>query len=245
MFPLENNCPAMATPGELVHVLAGALGVPEATLVVHDRNLLSAGLRTKKGRGRGAPSVTARDLAHLLTALLGSSQVKDSIASVRRYSDTRPYAAQSSAGLFSRTGIDELAKLPAGHSFIDALEALLVAASSGSMATALGARARKLKTDRMSVAPQIKVAVLTPGTSAEIRIAGLRKGVTASVTYMHPSPWDRPGARQPGKREMEAWEERAKRHRAETDLEQYRQITQKTILSAAEALIQHAEKEKK
>ncbi len=47
---------------------------------------------------------------------------------------------------------------------------------------------------------------------------------------------------QPGKREIEAWEGRVKRHRTETDLEQYRQVSQKTILSAAEALVEHEEK---
>jgi hypothetical protein len=161
---------------------------------------------------------------------------------VKRYAGSCPYAPRSSERLFRQTGIAELADLPADHSFVDALEALLVAASTGSLAKSLAERARKLKTDKMSLAPLIKVAVLTPGTSAEIRIAGLRKGVTASVTYMQPSPWDRPGARQPAKREVEAWEERVKRQRAETDLEQYRQVSQKTILSAAEALVEHEEK---
>jgi hypothetical protein len=64
MFPLKNdwtNGP-IATPGELVRVLASVLGMPEATVVVHDRNLLNVGLRSKKGRGRGAPSITAREI---------------------------------------------------------------------------------------------------------------------------------------------------------------------------------------
>jgi len=236
--PLQIESLAMATPGELVHVLAEALGVPEATLVVHDRNLLGAGLRSKKGRGRGAPDVTARDIAHLLTAMLASAQVKDSVQSVERYSDTRPYAPRSSERLFTQTGIDELAVLPAGHSFVDALEALFVAASTGSLAKWLTARAAKLKTDKISVAPAIKVAALNPGTSAEIRIAGLRKGIAASVTYMRPSPWDRPSRRQPGKRGIEARQRRVKRKRTETDLEQYRQVSQKTILAAAAALVE-------
>jgi len=226
----------MATPGEVVRVLAAALGVPEATVVVHDRNLLAAGLRSKKGRGRGAPSVTARDVAQLLTAILGSAQVKESVASVERYSDTRPYAGRSTVGLFKRVGIEELAALPADHSFVDALEALVIAAASGSLSKNLAAKSAKLGTSKAAVAPLIEVAAMTPGTSGDIRIAGVRKGITAAVNYVHPSPWDRPGARSPSKRELEAWEGRVKRRRAETDLEQYRRISQKTLLSAAEIL---------
>jgi hypothetical protein len=241
MGPLENGW-LMATPGQLVRVLAGALGMPEATLAQHDRNLVVAGLRSKRGRGWAAPSVTPRDLAHLLTAVLGSAQVKESVASVRRYSDTRPYAARSSVSLFARVGIDELALLPRDHSFVDALEALLVAASTGSLARSLAKEASRLKIDKAGVLPLIEVAALTPGTSADIRIAGVRRGATASVNYAPPSPWDRPGARRPGKREIDAWEERVKRHRAETDLEQYRRISARTILSAAQALMADEEK---
>ena len=48
----------MASPGELVRTLAEVLGVPEPTVTVHDRNLVTAGLRTKGGRGRRAASFT-------------------------------------------------------------------------------------------------------------------------------------------------------------------------------------------
>ena len=80
------------------------------------------------------------------------------------------------------------------------------------------------------------MAALSPGTSADIRIAGVRKGDTASVNYVQPSPWDRPGARKPSKREIEAGKNGSSAPRG-TDLEQYRRISAKTILSAAEALI--------
>lgn len=234
MVPLDDWL--MATPGELVRVLAAALGVPEATLAQHDRNLRGAGLRSTRGRGWAAPSVTPRDLAHLITAILGSAQVKDSVASVERYSDTRPDASRSSLALFHRVGIEELAALPERHSFVDALEALLVAASVGSLARNLAGKARKLGPHAAPAAPVIEVAALTPGTSGDIRISGVRKGVTAHVHYALPSPWGRSGAHHPGKREIEAWEAQIRRHRGETDLEQYRRISAKTILRAAAAL---------
>lgn len=60
----------MATPGELVKVIAEVLGVPEPTVVVHDRNLVIAGLRTKGGRGRSAASVTTADGTNVLFATL-------------------------------------------------------------------------------------------------------------------------------------------------------------------------------
>ena len=42
----------MASPGDLVKVIAATTGEDEATITQHDRNLLIAGLRTKGGRGR-------------------------------------------------------------------------------------------------------------------------------------------------------------------------------------------------
>ena len=68
----------MATPKELVHAVARTSGVSEATVIVHDRNLLMAGLRTEGQRGRGKSEVTFRDAAHLLMAVAASRNVKDS-----------------------------------------------------------------------------------------------------------------------------------------------------------------------
>ncbi|MEH2505597.1 hypothetical protein V1290_004408 [Bradyrhizobium sp. AZCC 1578] len=75
----------MATPKQLVHAVATALHVPEATVTVHDRNLSVAGLRSMGGRGRAAAQVTARDAANLLIATAASRNVKDSVESVRVY----------------------------------------------------------------------------------------------------------------------------------------------------------------
>lgn len=90
------------TPGQLVRVVADVLGIPEATMVVYDRRLVAEGLRSKAGHGRGSAQVTVRDAAHLLTAVLGSAQVKDSAATVRRYTETRPEGEASTKKLYAR-----------------------------------------------------------------------------------------------------------------------------------------------
>ncbi len=76
----------MATPKQLVQVVAENTGVPEGTVILHDRNLLNAGLRTEGQRGRGKSAVTFQDAANLLIAVAGSRNVKDSVKTVRDYS---------------------------------------------------------------------------------------------------------------------------------------------------------------
>ncbi|WP_108459233.1 hypothetical protein [Devosia naphthalenivorans] len=70
------------------------------------------------------------DAAHLLLATVGSRNVKDSATIVGR-----PGGLVSSAGKWapSFVNIPELIGLPADHSFADALEALIAAASNGSL----------------------------------------------------------------------------------------------------------------
>jgi hypothetical protein len=98
---------------------------------------------------------------------------------------------------------------------VDALEALIIAAQAGSLAR---------RSKKAAAAPLIEVAALTPGTSGDIRIAGLPKGVTVAVNYAPSGPLDK-----------------ASKREREDDLKQYRRVSAKTILSAAEALIAHEE----
>jgi hypothetical protein len=231
----------MATPGELTKALAEAVGLPEATITVHDRHLRAAGLRSKHGRGRGAAKVTARDAAHLLVALLGSGEIKDAAQTVRRYAETRPQHRASSAKIYGGTGIVELAALPREHSFIDAVEAIIASAAKGSLAELLAAEAKSVRGRKADVAPLIDIAALTPGTAGDIRIAGVAGGVTASVRYALPSPWD--GRRRtPPKADIEVWEARLREQRPDTDLEQYRRISARTILRVAAVLAPGKEK---
>jgi hypothetical protein len=138
----------MTTPGQLIKVVAEATGVPEPTVFQHDRNLVVAGLRTKGGRGTSAAKVTVRDATHLLTAVLGSEQVKDSVATVQRYADTAmedsAYSlnhreqAQPRTNPFRPLKVQALDRLPAMHGFFDLLDALLTMAAEGSFGVHFG-----------------------------------------------------------------------------------------------------------
>jgi len=75
----------VATPKQLVEKIAELTGVPLGTVILHDRNLLTAGLRSEGQRGRGKSVVTYQDAANLLIAVAGSRNVKDSPATVRVY----------------------------------------------------------------------------------------------------------------------------------------------------------------
>lgn len=118
------------TPNQLVEAVAVCTGLPQETVVQHDRNLLIAGLRTKGGRGPSAARVTYKDAARLLVATLGSMRVKDSADTVRQHETT---AMDASRCNFDR--IEMLKKIPPlrnldpCHSFIDMVAALIEASA--------------------------------------------------------------------------------------------------------------------
>lgn len=132
------------TPGQLNHAVAIATDTPEETVTQHDRNLVTAGLRTKGGVGRSAPHVTVLDAARLFTATLGSSRRKDSVDTVRAFEESvyRPSTLTTTlVDTFYKTG----EPLPPGlledadptikglrndHNFIEALAALIEDASA-------------------------------------------------------------------------------------------------------------------
>jgi len=143
----------MASPGELVRTVATALGVPESSVVVHDRLLAASGLRTKGGRGRSAAKVSAKDAMHLLIAVAGSgfhhAKINDAGAIVRTFvhleaawpeytliSDEggRDYhCSEPGAWRLERFPLAPLKHLPPNHHFADALLALIEAAADGSL----------------------------------------------------------------------------------------------------------------
>ncbi len=118
----------MASPKELVQVVARETGVSEATVTVHDRNLALAGLRSVGGRGRAAARMTYTDAASLIIAVAGSRSVKDSARTVREYA---PLIATMPL-VFVEDGRDVVR----GETFGDALAAFLeaVPANRGSYA---------------------------------------------------------------------------------------------------------------
>jgi hypothetical protein len=127
----------MATPGELVHTIAQALGIPATTVVQHDRNLAAFGLRTKAGRGRSAARVTSVDAANLLIAIGGApisgASVKESSRTCERYRGLRSYGVLQKTGTFLRLTkqLPTLGKLPDKHAFGDAIATLIDAVAAG------------------------------------------------------------------------------------------------------------------
>ena len=233
------------TPGEFVKMVAQVLRLPEVTTSGYDKNLRVGGFRSKSGRGSGAARVTPRDAAHLLVAILGSAQVKDAVRTVERYGEAQPDPSTSSERLFRDLGLSELTALPANHNFIDAVEALIVSASTGSLSMHLAEEAKQARGQKLAVAPMIEVAAHTPGTLGSIRVAGIKTGrkvTTAEVRYALPGPWSRRhGSKMPPKHELDAWEASVRSHRIE-GLDQYRRITEPMLLRIAEAFTADPEK---
>ena len=165
----------MATPGELIKMVAAATGTPEPTVTQHDRNLFSAGLRTKGGRGRSAATVTALDAARLLTAVLGSEQVKDAAETALRYSDTvehhnrffkkPPKLPEKHVATYEPVKLLAFDALSGEHSFIDALETLITLAMDETFDQEIG-------TDPINCV----VSVEWPRTVGRISIQQVRRG---------------------------------------------------------------------
>src|SRR5262249_54960161 len=118
--------------------------------------------------------------------------------------------------------IEDLVALPARHSFVDALAALIASASTGSLAKLIGGSHDK--------GPRIEVSAFTRAIRGRIQIAGLPNGLTASVVYA-PATDMKPG------RAMQARPGRAARAEGPPgDLEQSRRVTERPIFSIARLL---------
>jgi hypothetical protein len=173
----------VASPGGLVRKFSELLGIAEPTIVLHDRSLVVAGLRSKSGRGNSAAQMTPRDAAHLLVAVLGSSHVKDSAEAVRRYRETRFHKSASRG--YDDSTIAALRNLPPDHSFVDAIEALVAAAADGSLQAAMYDSMVEFEGKKIGDPPIIEITVQTPGLLGDISISGGGHG-----RYVLPDPFD-------------------------------------------------------
>jgi hypothetical protein len=222
----------VASPGELVRKLSELLGIAERTIVLHDRNLVVAGLRSKGGRGNSAARMAARDAAHLLVAVLGSSHVKDSAETVRRYKETRFH--KSASGGYGDSTIAALRNLPPDHSFVDAIETLVAAAADGSLAIAMYDSIDEFEGEKIGWAPIIEITVQTPGQLGDISIRG--GGASGHGRYGLPNPYDQHQSLHPPTEEVDAWKQKVNDYHVESDLTQYRKVIAKTILELGQIL---------
>jgi hypothetical protein len=210
----------MATPAELVSAISLATGIPLPTMVDIDRKLVTGNLRTKGGRGFNAARMTPLDAARLVTAVLASPQANASVEAVQRYTLTRIDKRRSTAETYTGTGLDDLA-LPARHSFVDALAAVIASAATGSLAKQLAAAGD-------GAVPGIEIFAFTRATRGRIRITGLPNEQTVSVEYAAIPPKAKSSQPDKGRRAVV--------ENASGDLEQSRRITERTVLAIAKLL---------
>lgn len=176
----------MATPGQLVQVMAGVLGIPKPTVIQYDRVLAEQGLRSKAGRGTSAAKVTSRDAANLLTALAASPlfgmSAKDAVRNCEAYASLPHMPIGKNLNWsknFTNFGLSTLAHLPEKHSFGEALTSLIAAVGKGEVFQ-LPDGERK----RFSLATFFEVRFMAPGPHAEILIDGTKEfGLLARLIY--------------------------------------------------------------
>ncbi|GEM_PF-2662835 len=224
----------MATPGDLVRSLAAVTPFSEGTIAVHDRHLRTAGLRSTGGRGRSAARVGARDAAVLLVSVLAGGDIVDTADTIRRYMMTRAQGHRTTARLLRATGISELASLPADHSFVDAVEMLITAVATGTLAVSVRPTTTRARQERSIFVPLIEIAAVMPGTMGEIRLAGLSDGVVVNIRYALSSPWDK-GTR-PSKAAIDKWEGSIAAHPHGRNFKRYQQVTTPVIIQLAETI---------
>ena len=125
----------MATPGQLVNILADVLGISKASVVQYDRLLAENGLRSKRGRGTSAAKVTCVDAANLLITLAASASSgaapKDAVNVCRKFGSFAAVPIEDWQASCSKLGLGLLSKLPQEHSLRTALAALIEAAAKG------------------------------------------------------------------------------------------------------------------
>ncbi len=172
----------MASPGELVRCVAKVLGLPEATVIQHDRNLLVAGKRSKGGRGRSAAKVTVSDAVNLLIPVVADSLIKDTVNTWREYVSLPVDDLEKSQQW--QFEIPPLKALPESHTLGDALAALIEAAKDGSLQEFRDDRRRKATPGGSGWVFWIRVTFM--GRFPQARITIFSGRVREVKIYSHP-----------------------------------------------------------
>jgi len=164
----------VAKPGELAELIAEMFGAELPTVRQQARELRDHDYMAKEKGGRGAGSMTARDAAHLAVAAAGTKSVRKSVKVIER-----PGQFISRAGRWRLPflPIPELTELPANHTLIDAVEAMISAGISGTLQDAVNAIEGREVDLVHDLVPdtEIEVTLIGPMPGAAIKIGLLTR----------------------------------------------------------------------
>jgi hypothetical protein len=175
----------MATPGMMVGTMAELMGISEVYMGAYDRELAKNGLRSKSGRGTSAARMGSDDATNLLLAVMSGGQAKEAAQSVRTYANLTPKFQKLSVTkgrevittVDYRSGVDSLGfgiqrvdALPVRHGFGEIIEALIFAAHSGELESAVGTRTAETVPGGMRAKGtwELAVRVMSPIPVAEL-----------------------------------------------------------------------------
>ncbi len=218
----------MAKLSDLIPATASVLGVPEKTVAIYARHLREARLITTGGRGPGGADMTPRDCANLLIAIMGAEYAKDAAQVIKKY---RPIVTGGKWRL-SKMPIDALTQLPEHHQFGNALEALITAATDGSLEQALEVVSERVRELRSVFPLTFSVSIMGPVPVARISISAAEW--SEEVPYSEPDPWLKTD--KPPKTAVRKWEKKMERLGPMGDLEQARIVSTRTILALGQLL---------
>jgi hypothetical protein len=238
----------MVFPHQLVETVANVLGVPTQTVSQHDRILALKGLRKRGGRGRSSAKVTPVDAANLIIAVVGASisgpVVRDTAINFERYAglSAKFDSVHNDGGSWS-SDLKVMQGLGAGHSFRDALAALISAFSETRMETTEVFRQAYDEPFKITGEVRIFVELRAPLPEAAISIEGDAIDPTLACPDAHPTEYLRNQYSEklfyresiPDQSDEEAITDwlTAQSRQYRGDLFQIRTITEKTIAEVA------------
>jgi hypothetical protein len=108
VFGAFEGTPMMSvTPQEMVYAVATLLRMPMSTVKNFDRKLMEAGLRTKKGHGRGSAIMNSDDAAILLVAIASSDEISLAAQCATTVREI-PFARKSDQRMIHNKEVDRL-----------------------------------------------------------------------------------------------------------------------------------------